>query len=116
MTTIPRASRRTLLWNAALVHRLSGIGLALFLPLHFLVLGLGLEGAGRLDGFLRLTQLPFFRLAEGGLVFLLVVHLAGGLRVLAIEALPWFDGQKKLVLTALGVAVLAGLAFLLLVF
>ena len=33
----------------ALVHRVSGIALAAFLPLHFWALGKGLE----LDGFLR---------------------------------------------------------------
>ena len=32
--------RRSVLWVAALVHRLSGLALAIFLPLHFLTLGL----------------------------------------------------------------------------
>jgi len=30
------------LWLAALVHRLSGLALAIFLPLHFLALGLAI--------------------------------------------------------------------------
>ena len=30
------------LWYAYIVHRLSGVGLALFLPAHFYVLGLAL--------------------------------------------------------------------------
>ena len=94
MSVSRRTYRRNILWNAALIHRLSGIGLAIFLPLHFLVLGLAIEGAGRLNGFLRLTQMPAVEFAGAGLIFLLVVHFLGGLRLLAIENLPWFGGQK----------------------
>ena len=97
---------------AALVHRLTGIALALFLPVHFLVLGLAIENAARLDGFLHWTDQPLVKLAEAGLVTLLVVHLAGGLRVLSVEFLPWYDGQKRLVAAGGGLAVLIGLAFL----
>ena len=45
--------RRTVGWWAAFGHRISGVALALFLPLHFLALGLALEGAGSLDAFLH---------------------------------------------------------------
>ncbi|MDE2636302.1 MAG: succinate dehydrogenase, partial [Chloroflexota bacterium] len=38
------------LWIAWLVHRLSGLALALFLPAHFLVLGLALNDPAALDG------------------------------------------------------------------
>ena len=47
------ANRRRLLWLAAMVHRVSGIGLACFLPLHFYVLGMAIDGEARLDTFLR---------------------------------------------------------------
>jgi succinate dehydrogenase/fumarate reductase cytochrome b subunit len=33
------AHRRDALWIAAMIHRLSGLALACFLPLHFLTLG-----------------------------------------------------------------------------
>jgi fumarate reductase subunit D len=102
-----RRHRQAILWTAALVHRLSGIGLAIFLPLHFLVLGLALRGAKALDGFLRLTEIPAIKFAEAGLIFLLVVHLLGGLRLLVLETLPWFGAQRKL---AIGAAALSGLA------
>jgi fumarate reductase subunit D len=42
MTTSHLQRRASVLWLAALVHRLSGLALALFLPLHFLTLGLAL--------------------------------------------------------------------------
>ena len=104
--------RREPLWLAALVHRLSGVALAIFLPLHFLVLALAIEGEARLDGFLRWTQQPLVKLAETGLVVLLVVHLLGGIRVLVLESLPWRNGQKNWALAALAAAAAAGLAFL----
>jgi fumarate reductase subunit D len=98
---------------AFLVHRLSGLALALFLPLHFLALGTALDGEARLDGFLRWTENPWVKAAEFGLVVLLAVHLGGGLRVLAIEFLPWRDGQKTFVAISFAAAVAVGLAFLL---
>jgi fumarate reductase subunit D len=107
-----RAYRRDLLWFAALVHRLSGVLLALFLPLHFLVLGLALEGEAKLDGFLKWTANPLVKLVESGLVVLLAVHLLGGLRVLFVEGATYRDGQKRLATGGLLAAVLVGLAFL----
>lgn len=107
MSFARNAHRHNTLWNAALVHRLSGLGLVIFLPVHFLVLGLAISGAGKLDGFLRLTQMPAVKFAESGLVFLLIVHFLGGLRLLVIENFPWFGGQKLL---ATGIATISGAA------
>jgi fumarate reductase subunit D len=112
----PRPYRRNALWFAAMLHRFSGIGLALFLPLHFLVLGLSLHGADKLDRFLRWTDLPAVRFAEAGLVFLLAVHLLGGLRILLAENLNAFGNQLRLATTAGGLACLVGFAFLICVF
>lgn len=89
-----KVARAHPLWLAYILHRVSGIALALFLPLHFWVLSLALTNAARLDGFLTLTELPLVKLAEFGLVFLLAVHLFGGLRLLAMEWLPWTAPQK----------------------
>lgn len=116
MSGAVQTHRRAVLWRAALVHRLSGIGLALFLPLHFLVLALALRGAATMDGFLRLTQMPLVKLAEGGLIFLLVVHFLGGLRLLALETLPWFGRQREIAIGATLMAALAALVFLVRVF
>ncbi len=107
------AHRASILWFAAMAHRLSGIGLAAFLPLHFLALGLALRGEAALEGFLRWSDMGVVKLAESGLVFLLVVHLLGGLRLLLVENFSWRSGQSKL---AAGAAALAGLvAFLFLI-
>jgi len=97
---------------AALLHRLSGVGLALFLPLHFLVLGLALEGAGTLDAALAFAELPLVKAAEWGLVVLLGLHLTLGLRLLAIELLPWRGLRERMVWAGVGAAMLAGGVFL----
>jgi len=107
------AHRRGVLWIAALVHRLSGLALAIFLPLHFLTLGLAIQGEAHLESFLRWSDAPLVKLAEGGLVFLLLVHMLGGLRLLVIENLDWRDGHKQL--ATLTAAVSAVIAFIFLV-
>jgi fumarate reductase subunit D len=49
--------------------------------------------------------------AEWILVMLLAAHLAGGLRILALELLPWRNWQKTLAALAAAFALAAGLAF-----
>jgi fumarate reductase subunit D len=96
---------------AFVVHRLSGVALALFLPVHFLVLGRAISGEESLDVFLRWSHQSAVIAAEWILVMLLAAHLAGGLRLLALEFLPWRDWQKSLAALAAGFALLAGLIF-----
>jgi len=108
--------RGSALWLAAVVHRLSGLLLAIFLPLHFLALGLALNGEEKLDGFLRWSDQPLVKLAESGLVFLLAVHLLGGLRVLVIENFDWHDGQKQLAIIAAAVSAVIAFIFLVRIF
>ena len=110
------AYRRDLLWYAALVHRLSGTGLAVFLPLHFLVLGLAIDGEARLDGALRLGDMIAVKLAEAGLVFLLAVHALGGLRLLVVENFDWRGHQARLAMGASALAAIVAFAFLARVF
>ena len=105
-------SSQSILWIAALVHRLSGLALAIFLPLHFLALGLAIHGEARLEGFLRWSDQPLVKLAESGLVFLLMVHMLGGLRLLVIENLDWRDGQKQLATIAAGISAIVAFIFL----
>ena len=109
------AYRRDTLWIFAQVHRISGLLLAIFLPLHFLALGLAIEGEARLDGFLAWTQNPFVKVAETVLLFTLAVHLLGGLRVLVIENLSWRPEQKQMALGAATIAAVVALTFLFIV-
>ncbi len=101
---------------ASRLQRWSGILLALFLPAHFLVLGLALNGGDALDGFLHWTRHPLVRLGEGALVAVLAFHLAGGLRLMLIEFYGWHPWQKTLIAVAATFAAAAGLVFLLRIF
>ena len=98
-------------WWAFLLHRLSGLALSLFLPFHVLALGQALQGEARLGSLLRWTEQPLLKFAEVTLVLLLAAHLTGGLRLLALEFLPWRDWQKSLLAWAAGAALAVGLAF-----
>jgi fumarate reductase subunit D len=105
--------RGDLFWIAAMIHRISGVLLACFLPLHFLALGLAIEREATFDSFLKWTQEPLVKLAETGLVFLLAVHMFGGIRVLLIENLAWRPGQKRMASLAVGFAALLAAVFIL---
>ena len=101
---------------AFMVHRVSGILLTLFLPVHFFALGSALEGAAAFDTFLAWTERPLVKFAEWGIVLLLAAHLGGGLRVLALEFLPWRDWQKSLAAVAAAISLAVGLAFALVLY
>ena len=107
---IPATRNHPAYW-AFLVHRVSGIALALFLPAHFFALASVLRGEEALDGFLRWSDQPLVKAAEWILVTLLAAHLAGGLRLLALEFLPWREWQKSLAALAAAFALIVGLVF-----
>lgn len=99
------------LWLAYILHRLSGVALAVFLPFHFWVLALAMTDPARLDGFLSITESGMVKLAEFGLVFLLSVHMFGGLRLMAMEWLPWTGSQKTIAAAATAVSFLIACLF-----
>jgi fumarate reductase subunit D len=108
-----RASHKQRGFIAAMLHRLSGIALAIFLPLHFLALGTALNGANALDTFLTLTRNPLVEAAEFGLVAALALHMTLGLRVLAIEFLDFREKTAAIVSVCAAAACAAGLVFVL---
>jgi fumarate reductase subunit D len=109
-----RARQHPSYW-AFLLHRISGLALALFLPLHFWALALALKGQSALDEFLNFTSTPLFKFGEWGLVVLLSLHMVGGVRLLLIAfqaSLP--PGlRKNWIAGAVGFSFAAGLAFVL---
>jgi fumarate reductase subunit D len=66
-----------------------------------------------MDSFLTIASSPLVKFAEFGLVFLLAVHFFGGLRLLALEFLPWRDWQKMLAAGAAAASFLIACLFLL---
>ncbi|MBL4600651.1 MAG: succinate dehydrogenase, cytochrome b556 subunit [Rhizobiaceae bacterium] len=100
---------------AFLGHRLSGLALAIFLPFHFLALGLAMEGDNALDQMLAFTDNPIVKFAEWGLVILLALHFSFGLRVLLLEFTPWpsrTDPRLGWILPGLFAAAFIGLIFI----
>ncbi len=110
-----RARSHPVYW-AFLMHRLSGLALAAFLPLHFWALGQALQGAAALDDFLRFADQGLFKFAEWGLVLLLALHMMGGVRLLLIEFGSASGLRKNWIAGAVGVAAAAGMAFALALF
>jgi len=97
------------LWLAYVLHRLSGIGLVLFLPVHFWLLSLALSDRQAMVDALELTEHPLVKIAEYGLVFLLAAHLFGGVRLLVLEWVRpasdrWTDVHKTLAALAVALA------------
>jgi len=114
-----KAVRNHKAYWAFIGHRVSGLALAVFLPFHFLALGLALEGAAPLDGFLKFAELPLVKVAEWGLVIFLGLHLAFGIRLLVLEFFPWRatnDARLSWVGWGTGLAMLVGVVFLMGVF
>lgn len=105
-----RARQHPAYW-AFLVHRISGLALAAFLPLHFWAMGQAINGEAALDGFLKFTDQALFKFGEWGLVVLLALHLMGGVRLLLIEFGPWSGLRKNWIVGALGFGFAAGAAF-----
>jgi fumarate reductase subunit D len=98
---------------AAMLHRLSGVALAIFLPMHFIALGTALGGADSLQSFIGVTHNAFVRVAEWGLVTALGMHMALGLRVLAIEFLAVRERGALVVSACVACSITVGLLFLL---
>jgi fumarate reductase subunit D len=97
---------------AFLVHRLSGLALALFLPLHFIALAQALNGVDALNTFLAWTRAPWVTASEIAIVLALAAHLTGGFRLLLVEFFGWRRGvQQALIAVAAGIALACALLF-----
>ena len=106
-----RARGHAAYW-AFVVHRVSGIALTLFLPVHFFVLSQALARPAALDRFLNWTQQPAVKVSETLLVLALAAHLAGGVRLLFVEFVGWrAEWQKTAIAIAAGAAVACALLF-----
>ena len=106
-----RARGHAAYW-AFVVHRVSGIVLALFLPIHFLVLSQALVQPAALDHFLNWTRQPTVKAAETLLVVALAAHLAGGVRLLFVEFAGWrAEWQKTLLACAAAATFIYALLF-----
>ena len=97
---------------AFIVHRISGLGLAVFLPVHLYVISLLLRNPAQLDAFLTWTSTPAVKLTETLLIMLAGIHLAGGVRILVVEWFSVSGVQNRWISIAAGFALICGVAFL----
>jgi len=107
-----KQSQKHISYFSFLGHRISGLLLAIFLPFHFLVLGMAIDHQNRLDTVLKWTDQPFVKFAEWGLVVLLALHFSFGLRLLLIEYTPWKGSRKNLIIMSLIFAFIVSSTFL----
>ncbi len=105
------ATRRKPGFAAAMVHRLSGLALAIFLPMHFLALGLAFDES-RFGAFIAWSDVSIVKFSEFALVTALAMHMAGGLRILALEILHWPATATRWIVAAFAVGIGFGLLFL----
>lgn len=73
------------------MHRLSGVGLAVFVPLHLVIFSRALRSDHALESALAVARMPGMKLAEWCLFLLLSVHVIFGVRVMLIE----FDASRS---------------------
>ncbi len=92
---------------AFVLHRLSGLALVLFLPAHFLVLGTALNESA-FGTAIAWTQNPLVKFGEWGIVVLLALHMTGGIRLLALEFLPWSNRARTFIALGIGAALAFG--------
>ncbi len=97
---------------AFVLHRGSGLALAMFLPFHFYILSLLLKDPERLDVFLSWTAAPAVKFTESILILLAAAHLAGGLRIIAYEFVTHEAGRRMLIVAATAFACACALGFL----
>lgn len=91
---------------AFMLHRLSGIGLTVYLYLHLVVLDRLRGGPQAWDSFLALVRSPVFLILDAVLLFGLVFHGLNGLRLFLTGLGRGLHLQKVLFWAALALALL----------
>ena len=75
-------------WSWAL-HRLTGMGVLVFLCMHILDTSLIILGPEHYNSFIKLYRLPIFRVMEVGLFAAVLFHALNGVRIMVIDF--WVD-------------------------
>lgn len=89
---------------AWLLHRLSGLALAAYLPMHIWVNHHLSVGPGEYDRVMRFLATPWFRVLETGLWAVILYHTLNGVRVVVIDLGPGVRHQKALFWVVMGLA------------
>jgi succinate dehydrogenase / fumarate reductase cytochrome b subunit len=81
---------------AWMLHRITGLGVVLFLLLHIFDIFLMAAGKDVFEGFLDLYTAPPFRILEAGLIFCVIYHALNGTRVIIVDFWPQYGRYQKL--------------------
>ena len=91
-TLLPLVNAGTVAW---LLHRMTGVALALYLVPHFVSINAARGGPAALDAELRGFAGPLFAVAEWLLIGAVAFHALNGLRLIALDAFD-LSGRQKL--------------------
>lgn len=87
-------------------HRLSGLGVLLFLMLHIIDTSTVFFAPAEYDFFVRLYKSPFFGLSEIALAAALIYHAVNGLKLVVLDfwprLWPWHDRAQVVVWVLFG--------------
>ena len=88
---------------AWILHRLTGVGLVLYLVLH--IWGLkAITNPEAYNALIASYHAPIFKVAEFGLLGACIYHALNGLRIVLIDFMGWSPNQRKLFWTLGAVA------------
>lgn len=89
---------------AWMMHRLTGVGLVVYLVIH--IWGLkSLTDPAAFNALIAKYHAPIYKVGEFGLLVAVVYHALNGLRIVLIDFLGWSPNQKKLFWTLGAVAI-----------
>jgi succinate dehydrogenase / fumarate reductase cytochrome b subunit len=80
---------------AWILHRVTGLGVVLFLLLHIFDIFLMAAGKDAFEAFLDLYTAAPFRVLEAALIFAVIYHALNGARVIIIDFWPQFGRYQK---------------------
>ena len=80
---------------AWMLHRITGLGVVLFLLLHIFDIFLMAAGEDTFETFLDLYTAAPFRFLEAGLIFALIYHALNGTRVIIVDFWPQYGRYQK---------------------
>lgn len=97
---------------AYFLHRLSGLALMAYLPLHIWVMHYLRHGAGDFNATMAFVNQPLFKLAECALFAAVIYHCLNGLRIVTVDLglADKLPAQKRWFWGVLAVSFLAFLA------
>lgn len=113
MSSLVLTLRETLRYRGAIgqwswiLHRLSGLGVVLFLVLHVIDTSWAVFYPALYEEAIATYQSPLFTIGEFGLVACVIYHAYNGLRIVIIDANPkWWKYQQRAAIYVLGLTAL----------